>query len=89
MQPTKSDSMPQSRRLAIILVILLLFYAIGETVSWLGLRILESRGKQAYAPTLTTEVAEEHREILGRVVDGRELRKFASSASHCLHGRLA
>lgn len=70
MQFSGNDSIPRSRRVAIIVVMLLLLYVIGEIVAYLGLRFLESIGKQAYAPTLTTELSEQHREILTRVVNG-------------------
>jgi hypothetical protein len=49
---------------------LLLLYVASEVAAYLGLRFLESKGKQAYAPTLTSEVSEAHRDILSRVITG-------------------
>ena len=70
MQASASEAIPQSRRIAMILVILLLLYVISEVTAYLGLRFLESQGKQAYQPTLTSEVSDAHRDILGRVIAG-------------------
>ncbi len=70
MQPSGSDSIPRSRRVAIMLAGLLSLYGLGEITAYLGLRFLESKGKQAYAPTLTSEVSEAHRDILIRVING-------------------
>ncbi|MGI9318796.1 MAG: SGNH/GDSL hydrolase family protein [bacterium] len=68
--PRTSVSMPNSRRIAIMLVMFLLLYILCELATYLGLSILQSRGKHPYSPTLTSEVSEKHREILGRVVNG-------------------
>jgi hypothetical protein len=62
--------MPRSRRVSIMLAGLLLLYGLAEITAYLGLRFLESKGKQGYAPTLTSEVSEAHRDILGRVING-------------------
>lgn len=49
---------------------LVLLYVVVEITAYLGLRFLESKGKQAYAPTLTSDVSEAHRDILARVING-------------------
>ena len=54
-----------------MLVLLLLVYVICEAAAYLGLRFLESKGKQGYAPTLTSEVSEAHRDILSRLINGK------------------
>ena len=60
----------KSRRASIIVVLLALVYLCAELVAFVGLRVLDSMGKAGYAPTLTSDVADEHREILTRVVNG-------------------
>ena len=66
-----ADAVSSPRRAAIGLVFLLLLWAVGEATAFLGLRALESMGKQAYAPTLEDDVSDAHRDILERVIDGK------------------
>jgi len=70
MQSSGSESMSMSRRVAIGLAGLFLLYVFAEFTAYFGLRFLESRGKQPYAPTLTSDVSEAHRDILVRVING-------------------
>ncbi len=53
-----------------MLVAFLLLYFVGEITAYFGLRFLEWKGKKAYAPTLTSDLSKEHRDILARVISG-------------------
>lgn len=65
-----AGTLAPSRRRAILSVFLLFTYLLIEGIAFVGLKVLDAKGYQGYAPTLTSSVSEEHREILTRVTNG-------------------
>jgi hypothetical protein len=64
------DTLAPGRRRAIVLVLLFGTYLLVEAVAYVGLRVLDAKGYQGYAPTLTSSVSEMHQDILTRVITG-------------------